>query len=317
MIAMIRAVAKPFIVVAVVAAFLPTAASYAADNTVYVSPTGAGTNCTASQPCGDIATALSVGGATVNFGSVQVICLNGTSSTLSSFSTVANNLTVDVDCPGGFTYGLSLGSAALNANVRLRHIAFKHNSGLANNAIAFSGGGTVILEDCVFTDVNSVALDIEPVGPLNLVIRNSRISNNASAMLLKPGAGGSIKATFDRVVITGNSGGGIKVDSTNGPVNLDISDGEISNNGGNGLNAVGGAGGPAMFNIHNSVIAKNGVAGLQANGATAAALVDTTLFDTNAAGATSAVNGGRLLTYGNNRIVGSSGSGFTGPAPLQ
>jgi hypothetical protein len=72
-----------------------------------------------------------------------------------------------------------------------------------------------------------------------------------------------------------------------------------------------------MFNIHSSVIAKNGVAGLQANGATAAALVDTTLFDTNTSGATSVVAGGRLLTYGNNRIVGSPGSGFTGSAALQ
>jgi hypothetical protein len=40
----------------------------------------------------------------------------------------------------------------------------------------------------------------------------------------------------------------------------------------------------------------------------AAALIDTTLLDGNTAGATSVVGGGRLLTYGNNRIVGSAGS---------
>ena len=49
----------------------------------------------------------------------------------------------------------------------------------------------------------------------------------------------------------------------------------------------------------------------------AAALIDTTLLDGNTAGATSVVGGGRLLTYGNNRIVGSAGSGFTGSAALQ
>jgi hypothetical protein len=46
-------------------------------------------------------------------------------------------------------------------------------------------------------------------------------------------------------------------------------------------------------------------------------LVQTTLLDQNASGATSIVGGGRILTYGNNSIVGSSGSGFNGPASLQ
>jgi hypothetical protein len=47
------------------------------------------------------------------------------------------------------------------------------------------------------------------------------------------------------------------------------------------------------------------------------ALVNNTVLDSNAAGATSAVGGGRTLTYGNNSIIGSAGSGFTGPTPLQ
>ena len=180
-----------------------------------------------------------------------------------------------------------------------------------------SGASTMIFENCVFEKFPQEAFDIEPSGQLNLVIRNSRISNSGSGMLIKPPSGGSIKATFDHVVVTGNNGGGIKVDTTNGPVTVDITDSEISSNGGNGLNAVGGAGGPAIFNIHNGVIAKNGVAGVQVNGATAAAMIDTTLLDNNASGATSVVNGGHILTYGNNRIVGIDGSGFTGSAALR
>jgi hypothetical protein len=198
--------------------------------------------------------------------------------------------------------------------LKFQHMGFS-NTG---NVIGFqSGGGTLIFEDCVIEDAGATALDIEPPVPFNLVVTNSRISNNAAGVLLKPAAGGSVTATFDRVTIVNNNGGGLKTDSTNGPVSVDISNSTISNNAGNGMNAVGGAGGTNMYNIHNSVIAKNGVAGLQANGATAAALVDTTLFDTNTSGATSVVAGGRLLTYGNNRIVGSPGSGFTGSAPLQ
>jgi hypothetical protein len=72
-----------------------------------------------------------------------------------------------------------------------------------------------------------------------------------------------------------------------------------------------------MLNIKNSVIAHNGSAGVQANGATAAALINNTLLDSNGTGATTTINGGGVLTYGNNSIVGSAGSGFTGTAPLQ
>ena len=112
-------------------------------------------------------------------------------------------------------------------------------------------------------------------------------------------------------------GGGIKIDTTNGPVTVDITDSVISDNGGNGINAVGHAGGQAMVSIKNSVIAKNAVAGVQANGSNSAAMLAMTLLDTNVAGALSVVGGGHILTYGNNQIVGTQGSAFTGTAPLQ
>jgi hypothetical protein len=72
-----------------------------------------------------------------------------------------------------------------------------------------------------------------------------------------------------------------------------------------------------MLNLRNNVIASNGSAGVQAIGANAAALINNTLLDSNVAGATSAVGGGRILTYGNNSIVGNLGSGFTSSTPLQ
>jgi len=49
----------------------------------------------------------------------------------------------------------------------------------------------------------------------------------------------------------------------------------------------------------------------------AAALVNSSVLDSNTAGATALIGAGRILTYGNNSIVGTSGSGFTGAAPLQ
>jgi hypothetical protein len=46
-------------------------------------------------------------------------------------------------------------------------------------------------------------------------------------------------------------------------------------------------------------------------------LVNNTLFDSNTGGAVSAVSSGRILTYQNNTVIGSAGTGFTGPAAPQ
>ena len=201
---------------------------------------------------------------------------------------------------------------------KFQHIDFSGLNSLAQLIRAFNvAAGTVIFDDCVIEDFTGNAVDIEPAGPFHFVMKNTRISNGGSvAIVLKPSAGGSINATFDHVTVIGNGGGGIRLDTTNGPVTADVTDSVISNNAGNGLSAQGGAGGAAMLSIRNSVIAKNGAAGVNATGSTGAALVQTTLLDSNT-NATSVTSGGRILTYGNNSIVGPAGSGFTGPAALQ
>jgi Right handed beta helix region len=311
MISMIRAIAKLFVVAAAIATSLPVASSHA-QNIEYVSATGNDVNsCTAAQPCADVQGALARAG--LNSGnSARVICIGGSAVNNVGFF-LNDGVTVDVDCPQGTLPFFSFQGGVVT--VRFRHLNLGNAS--VSAAITASSGGTLILEDCVFADATAAELEIEPNGPLNLVIRNSRMSNSGSGILLKPAAGGSIHAILDHVTIADNTGGGIKIDTTNGPVTTDITDSDISNNGGNGINALGNAGGQAMVSIKNSVIAKNAGAGVQANGVNAGVLVQTTLFDQNVAGATSVVGSGHISTYGNNSIVGSAGSGFTGTAPLQ
>ena len=314
MISMIGAIARVAFVVIATTVCLPIAASRAQTyNFAYVSDTGTGSACTVAQPCGSLGSAF----AALDGNNGRIVCLSPVNFTSQGAASSPNtsNQTVEIDCPAGmYSEGIFWASNVSNVTLKVRNVAFT-NLGNASAIGFFGGGGTLILENCVVEASITTALDIEPTGALNLVIRNSRISNNASGILLKPAAGGSIKATLDHVVITGNSGGGIKSDSTNGIVNLDITDSEISNNAANGINLVGSAN-QNMLNLSRTVIAKNTLTGLQTNGASAAALVETTLFDTNASGATAVVNGGRILTYGNNRTVGSPGSGFTGTAPL-
>jgi hypothetical protein len=312
---MIRIIAKGFAVTVLFTAFLNVGPLFAAPFT-WVSSTGNDANsCTATQPCATLfgaANHVDSGG--------QINCIDSPSFTFTNFGK-ADPLTID--CAGVYqTTSPNVGAIWTFSNVvlRIRNLTISGTAG-GYPAIKVTGGGTLILENCVFENFNAsgagAALDIEPIGPLNLVLTNTRISNNASGVLIKPASGGSVTATFNGVTIADNTGGGLKTDSTNGAVTVDMSNSTISKNVGNGLNAVGGSGAQNMLNIRNSVIASNGSAGVQANGTNAAALVNNTLLDSNTAGATSAVGGGRILTYGNNSIVGLSGSGFTSSTPLQ
>jgi hypothetical protein len=304
---MIRITAKLFAVAAVLTICLPVQPS-SAENVAFVSASGSGTACTQTAPCGQIVLAVqSLAGAGGRIVCVTPVSENG------GFGFGTGAAPWVFDCPNAIMHGQITIDG--NAVLKFQHMSF--SPGLNKMFVTSGGGGTLIYEDCVIEDATGTALDVEPTAPFNLVITNSRMSNNASGVLIKPAAGGSVTATFNGVTIVDNTGGGIKTDTTNGLVSVDISNSTISNNGGNGMNAVGGAGGTNMLNIKNSVIARNGSAGVQANGATAAALVNNTLLDSNTAGATSVVAGGRILTYGNNSIVGAAGSGFTGPAPLQ
>ena len=286
-----------------------------AGNFAYMSATGGGTTCSAAAPCSSFFNAL----VSVVASGGRILCLDPVADSQSIPNFSPTSLAVDIDCPAGSWAGNSsiipiLTITGSDLTLTLRNMTFNGIGG-ATGGISYKSSGPLILEDCVITDAAGIALDIEPTGLLNLVIRNSRISNNTAGIRLAPAAGGSISATFDHVVINGN-GGGINAVSTNGAVNLDVADSEISDSTSVGVQALAGTN-QSMVSIKNSVIARNGQQGVIANGVNAAVLVATTLLDQNAAGATSLVSGGRILTYVNNQIVGPIGSGFTGTAPLQ
>ena len=314
MISTIQDLMKPVFIAVAITACLPIATSHAQATFAYVSATGSGSTCTTAQPCSSLNAAINVA-LTNNSNNGQIVCLGSVNLSIPSTATdiLRDDQTLKIDCPAGaYLTGLVWGGS--NETAKFRNVTFT-NLGLTS-AIRFTGSGTLILENCVFEESTKTVLDIEPNGPLNLVIRNSRISNGGAAgILLKPAAGGSINATFDHFIVTGNSGGGIRTDSTNGLINLDVTDSEISNNTANGIIAIAGAN-QNMVSIKNSVIARNGQAGIAANGANTGVIAQTTLLDQNVAGATS-VSGGHILTYQNNSIIGSAGSGFTGTAGPQ
>jgi hypothetical protein len=234
---------------------------------------------------------------------------------------------VTIDCSGSITFGDGIspdGGNGININtagveVTLRGLDIQ-GGGITSTppvGVNITAAAIVRLENCKISGFGTAGVKVAPTaGNVTVKIQDSTISANGSGVLVAPTGSGSVSMSIERSRIENNSGGGVKTDTTSGAINASISDSSVSFNNGNGLNAVSGSGAQNMLSLTRDIIALNGTAGVQANGATSAVLIDTTLLDSNTAGATTSVAGGRLLTYGNNRIVGSSGSGFTGPATL-
>ena len=278
---------------------------------IIISSNGIDSNgCTFSAPCRSLGRAITDNESSGSGYAYEIGCLDSGSYAIDSQQAILQSVIVDCTGTSASVFPLTINGAGIT--VTLRNITIFGFPSLAAITLI---NGTLVLDNVHITGT-TVAISAQPIGPSKLVIKNSIFENNNSGILIKPGSGGSVVASFDHVTSTKNNGGGLKTDTTNGSVTVDVIDSTFSFNAGNGLNAVGGAGGQNMVSIRNSVIAKNGSAGVQANGANAGVLIATTLLDQNAAGATSLVGAGNILTYGNNEIVGSLGSGFTGTAPL-
>ena len=310
---MIRVKAKLFAVTVIFTAFLHAVPLFAAPIT-WVSSTGSDQNpypCMAAKPCATLAGAINL---LDNAG--QINCLDSPGFNLPLFFT---SFSATIDCAGVWEpiSGIVALTSAGNQIWKIRNLTISGVAG-ALSAIKVTGSGTLIIENCVFENLTGSALDIEPNGALNLVIKNSRISNNAAAILLKPASGGSVNATLDHVTIASNAGGGIRADSSNGLISADIVDSVISDNAANGLNISSGSGTQNdIVNITRSTIANNGLVGIQSGGSNAAVLLNASTLDSNTNGATDALTGARIVSYGNNQIIGAPGSGFTGSAALQ
>jgi hypothetical protein len=294
-------IAVPLVAVAVV--FLCSQAVQAAD--LFFAGNGSGTTCSQSAPC-LLQEAINLATSTP-----PVVLSCADSSDAVTGATVSKSLTIDCSGTAGSIDGLTVDNGAV---VTLKNFTMGGNT---ENGIYFVGSGTLIVENVHFIGAIVYQINAQPSSPSRLIVRNCIFDNGGAGIFLKPAAGGSLSVQFDHVIIADNTGGGIKVDTTNGPVTVDITDSIIRDNGGNGVNAVSPGANQNMVSIKNSVIAENGSVGVQVNGANAAILVQTTLFDQNASGATSVIGGGHISTYGNNSIVGGIGSGFTGTASLQ
>src|SRR5262249_11601480 len=125
--------------------------------------------------------------------------------------------------------------------------------------------------------------------------------------------------SISRSSFENNNGGGIRIDGHNGGfIRASISDTVSSLNAANGVIAVSGPG-DVRVHITRSVIAENAQFGVESsqNAAASIVTVNSSSITSNFSGALNSVGGGALQTYGDNRIFGVLGTGFTGAIPMQ
>jgi hypothetical protein len=310
-----------FALLAAVLAFAAPVQAQTPSADAWISPTGNDANqtngCVWTAPCQSFEAALV---AVLPGGTISCTGPTFTGDSL----TISKSVTID--CPGGVVLAnaitsapaIAIGTAGVEVILRglvFQSVAFSTPPPLG---IDITAAAQVRVENCKIVGFTQAGIKVEPsANSLTLKIQDSTISTNSTGILVAPTASAGVSVSIDRSRIENNSGGGVKIDTSSGPISASISDSSVSFNGGNGLNAVSIASAQSMLTLVRDVITKNAAVGIQANGANAAALVNNTVLDSNATGATSVVNGGRILTYGNNSVIGSQGSGFTGSTSLQ
>lgn len=233
--------------------------------------------------------------------------------------TITKSITID----GGGTFASILGAgtnaitinAGVNDVVTIKRLSI-NGGGTGLNGIRFIAGGALHIEDCVIFNFTQKGIDFEPAGISQLfvqdcVIRNNNNAVNGGAIFMKPGVGGNVTATIDRVRMNGNKFGVVAQVSAN----VVIRNSTIASSAGNGVN-LSSPTSPINIFLEKCLISSNGGNGIVANGAQSTVRIsNNTITNNNVGLATS--NSGSIISFGNNRIAGNATNGApTSTIPL-
>src|SRR5580698_6646090 len=216
-------------------------------------------------------------------------------------------------------------SAGASDTVNLRGLIFDGVNASGTSGVVFQSGARLNIENCVFLRFTTSGITSSPgagsAATTHLIVQDTTILNNAAALLIQPTGGIAANVALRRLLISGNTGEGLRVDGTggSGAIKATLTDSTASSNASNGIDAVSG---PSNVNLDiiRVVAATNGAAGIESNqsgGGIASVTVGNSVLYGNAIGV-QATGGAGLLSYGNNQVTGNAANGsFTGTASLQ
>ena len=270
-------------------AVLYSAPASAQATRTWVSGVGNDVNpCSRTAPCKTFAGAISK---TATGGEINCLDPGG-------FGGVTITKAITISCEGVTGGVLVAGSngiivnAPAGSNVYLKGLDIQGVSN-ALNAISFTSGGGLVVDNCVirgFNSANGLAIRFAPSTNATLNVVNTIVHNNGSAaggggiQVAPTGAATVAKAMLDRVTVDRNFVGVAAV----------------------------GVGGASEMMIMNSTIANNASFGVVASGAGATVRIGSSSIANNGAAATSGAN---VLSYGNNQIQSNTPDTVPNPVP--
>jgi hypothetical protein len=272
----------------------------------FVSSTGSdGNPCTVAQPCATFAVAYAAVApkgivAALDpgkYGPLSIagpVTINGNG--WAAITAPASGIAVGVTIAAGATDRITLTGLEIDGA----------DTGVVG--IHFTGGATLIIEDCIISHLVNDGIDFDPNGPSSLSISGSRISDNGlSGIAIGPTGSGAVMATFSRVEVLNNGYQGIYLEGDNATGTLDGTAYEsvVAKNVANGFYASSLSGhSTSTLSVFHSVSADNGASGLAATGVGATVRAAQSMVTGNAHGWL-AQSSGVFQSYGDNYIDGN------------
>jgi hypothetical protein len=284
----------------------------------WVSGFGSDSNpCTINAPCQTISHALA---ATAPGGEVSILDAGPYIET--SAINIAHSVTINgVGALG--TISAPAGSAAITVNaglsdvVILRGLSFNGGSvnktGGATNAVSFTTGGRLHVENSSMSGFTSDAIYFAPTGNSMLFVNNVSFRNSWGSVYAVPGANGSAIVSLNNIRSENNSRG-VRCDDGS---KMEIRNSVVSGNEvGNGYAAVGSGARPILLTIENSTATFNAGAGIYASGAGTILRLHNVVVTDNAQNGINAFAGVTVMSSGTNRIDGNTGGNLSSTTVL-
>lgn len=293
------------VVLAVV--LLPAVPASAQATRTWVSGVGDDVNpCSRTAPCKTFAGAISK---TATAGEINVL-----DSGAFGAVTITKSITISAeDVQAGVLATLGSNGIVINAPasavVVLRGLDIE-GAGSGANGIRFLAGGALHVENCTINNFAQKGIDFEPSGTSELFVSDTVVRNNqASAatsggIFVKPGVAGSALVSLDNVRLSNNQFGMRVEGGTQASVVRSIASGNVTN----GFLAVGTAVGAAELSLESTASSNNGTNGVRADQAGATVRISNTAIIDNA-GTGLSVNGGAIVSAGNNTVEGNGVNG--------
>ncbi len=293
--------------------FAVVTTAHAQNSHSFVSGNGTGTACTFSAPCAFFITAV---GAT-NSGGLVTCVDQGASAGGNSETDITITKSITIDCAGVSTgvYNVVINGPGIVVTLRNLNINGLTSGGFG---IDFQNGSALFVEHCVienWTAAGAQGIIFSPNVTAELHVTDSVIKNNGNGssgggIIIQPSGSGAVHAVIERTTVENNTYG-IFANNTGstGSILLHIKDSTVANSAVNGISAYTAGSITAIVIDHSSSLI-NGGSGILSQGSGGLVFLSDTTVMSNVTGL-SAIGGGTIYSYGNNRLTGNASDGVT------